>query len=149
MANSKKAIASQASIKRAGIFKDAAIDTIKDSTAYDSMLMESNEEYMERLTKSDKEEYDILKLNMQMAESESERAAIRQAMADMRKDRVIKDTENKAFYEKQQKEHNENRGGDVYKYAIQALEICKEYNIESGIIMCAMNWNFTKYRNRN
>lgn len=44
------------------------------------------------------------------------------------------------------KEHNENRGGDVYKYAIQALEICKEYNIESGIIMCAMNWNFTKDR---
>lgn len=43
-------------------------------------------------------------------------------------------------------EHNENRGGDVYKYAIQALEICKEYNIESGIIMCAMNWNFTKDR---
>lgn len=57
MANSKRAIASQASIKRTGIFKDAAI---------------------------------------------------RQAMADMRKDRVIKDTENKAFYEKQQKEHNEN-----------------------------------------
>jgi len=25
-----------------------------------------------------------------------------------------------------EKEHNENRGGDVYKYAIQALEICKE-----------------------
>ena len=70
--------------------------------------IKSNEEYMERLTKSDKEEYDILKLNMQMAESESKRAAIRQAMADMRKDRVIKDTENKAFYEKQQKEHNEN-----------------------------------------
>ena len=45
-----------------------------------------------------------------------------------------------------EKEHNENRGGDVYKYAIQALEICKEYNIESGIIMCAMNWNFTKDR---
>lgn len=43
-------------------------------------------------------------------------------------------------------EHNENRGGDVYKYAIQALEICKEYNIESGIIMCAMNLNFTKDR---
>lgn len=88
MANSKKAIASQASIKRAGIFKDAAIDTIKDSTAYDSMLMESNEEYMERLTKSDKEEYDILKLNMQMAESESERAAIRQANTESR---IIRD----------------------------------------------------------
>ena len=45
-----------------------------------------------------------------------------------------------------EKEHNENRGGDVYKYAIEALEICKEYGIESGIIMCAMNWNFTKDR---
>ena len=45
-----------------------------------------------------------------------------------------------------EKEHNENRGGDVYKYAIEALEICKEYGIESGIIMCAMNWNFTRDR---
>lgn len=102
MANSKITIASQASIKRAGIYKDAAIDTIKDSTAYDSMLMESNEEYMERLTKADKEKYDILRLNMQMTESESERASIRQVMADMRKDRVIKDTENMAFYVKLQ-----------------------------------------------
>lgn len=108
MENSKKAIASQASLKRASLYKDAAITTIKDSTAYDSMLMESNEEYMERLTKSDKEEYDILKLNMQSAENETEREAIRKALADMRKDRAIKDTENKAFYEKQQKEHNEN-----------------------------------------
>lgn len=108
MANSKKAIASQASIKRASLYKDAAITTIKDLTAYDSMLMESNEEYMERLTRSDKEEYDILKLNMQSAESETEREAIRKALADMSKDRAIKDTENKAFYEKQQKEHNEN-----------------------------------------
>ena len=45
-----------------------------------------------------------------------------------------------------EKEHNENRGGDVYKYAIEALEICKKNGIESGIIMCAMNWNFTKDR---
>lgn len=45
-----------------------------------------------------------------------------------------------------EKEHNENRGGDVYKYAIQALEICKEKEIEAGIIMCAMKWNFTKDR---
>lgn len=43
-------------------------------------------------------------------------------------------------------EHNKNRGGDVYKYAIQALEICRENKIESGIIMCAMNWNFTRDR---
>ena len=45
-----------------------------------------------------------------------------------------------------EKEHNENRGGDVYKYAIEALEICKKNDIKSGIIMSAMNWNFTKDR---
>ena len=38
-----------------------------------------------------------------------------------------------------EKEHNENRGGDVYKYAIEALEICKEYGIESGIINCIVH----------
>jgi radical SAM protein with 4Fe4S-binding SPASM domain len=40
-------------------------------------------------------------------------------------------------------EHNVNRGGDMYKPAMESLEICKEYGIDSGIIMCAMNWNFT------
>ena len=45
-----------------------------------------------------------------------------------------------------EEEHNENRCANVYKYAIQALEICKELNIESGIVMCAMNWNFTRDR---
>lgn len=45
-----------------------------------------------------------------------------------------------------EEEHNKNRGASVYKYAIEALEICRENNIESGIIMCAMNWNFTKDR---
>lgn len=45
-----------------------------------------------------------------------------------------------------EEEHNKNRGADIYKYSIEALNICKENNIESGIIMCAMNWNFTKDR---
>lgn len=40
-------------------------------------------------------------------------------------------------------EHNSNRGGNIYYYALQAMEICKENSIEAGIIMCAMNWNFT------
>lgn len=42
-----------------------------------------------------------------------------------------------------EEEHNRNRVGDVYKLAIEGLGICKEYSIDSGIIMCAMNWNFT------
>lgn len=45
-----------------------------------------------------------------------------------------------------EEEHNKNRGGDVYKYAIKALEICKEHHLDCGIIMCAMKWNFTKDR---
>lgn len=43
-------------------------------------------------------------------------------------------------------EHNNNRGSDIYKYAIEALEICNDRGIQSGIIMCAMNWNFTEDR---
>ena len=40
-------------------------------------------------------------------------------------------------------EHNENRGSNTFHYAIEALEICREHCIHSGIILCAMNWNFT------
>lgn len=43
-----------------------------------------------------------------------------------------------------EEEHNRNRGADIYKGAIRALEIANEYNIERSIIMCAMNWNFNK-----
>ena len=42
-----------------------------------------------------------------------------------------------------EKEHNDNRGGNIYQFAIKALDICGENHIQSGIIMCAMNWNFT------
>lgn len=40
-------------------------------------------------------------------------------------------------------EHNANRGGDVFRMAIEALDICQKYHLQSGLIMCAMNWNFT------
>lgn len=43
-------------------------------------------------------------------------------------------------------EHNENRGANLFKLAITALEICEEYNIDRGIIICAMKWNFTRDR---
>ena len=45
-----------------------------------------------------------------------------------------------------QAEHNNNRGGDIFKHAISALEICNEYNLDHSIIMCAMKWNFKKDR---
>lgn len=43
-------------------------------------------------------------------------------------------------------EHNENRGNKIFKLAIETLELCKTYNKECTIIMCAMNWNFTEDR---
>lgn len=42
-----------------------------------------------------------------------------------------------------EKEHNQNRGVDIYKLALRGLEICNEYHIPKSIIMCAMKWNFT------
>lgn len=43
-------------------------------------------------------------------------------------------------------EHNNNRGKNIFRFAREALEICIKYNIERTIIMCAMNWNFTRDR---
>lgn len=43
-------------------------------------------------------------------------------------------------------EHDRNRGASVYDFAIKALEIAKESNLERTIIMCAMKWNFTRDR---
>lgn len=43
-------------------------------------------------------------------------------------------------------EHNNNRGKDIFRLAREALELCVKYNIERTIIMCAMNWNFTRDR---
>jgi len=42
-----------------------------------------------------------------------------------------------------EEEHDENRGSKVYKIAIEALDLCQQYNIDSSIVMCAMKWNFT------
>ncbi len=42
-----------------------------------------------------------------------------------------------------EEEHNLNRGKNVFKMAIEALEICEKYKIPHTIVMCAMKWNFT------
>ena len=45
-----------------------------------------------------------------------------------------------------EQEHNQNRGAELYYDAIKALELCKKHGIDHTIIMCSMNWNFTKDR---
>lgn len=41
-----------------------------------------------------------------------------------------------------EKEHNKNRGADIYKQAIAALTLCCELRIPHTCIMCGMSWNF-------
>lgn len=60
---------------------------------------------MEKLRQADASEYEILKDNMEKADTQEERDAIRKRMAEMKKERYEKDTENKLFYVKQQENH--------------------------------------------
>jgi radical SAM protein with 4Fe4S-binding SPASM domain len=40
-------------------------------------------------------------------------------------------------------EHNNNRGTSLFSQALAALDICRRYELDRSIIMCAMTWNFT------
>ena len=93
------------SIRKMTIYKDSAVNAMKDSLEFDKKIVESNDEYIKKLREADATEYDILKANMEKAESEEERSAIRTRLAEMNAQRYKKDTENKEFYEKQQESH--------------------------------------------
>lgn len=93
------------SIRKMTIYKDSAVNAMKDSLEFDKKIVESNDEYIKKLREADATEYDILKANMEKAESEEERSAIRSRLAEMNAQRYKKDTENKEFYEKQQESH--------------------------------------------
>lgn len=111
MENTKKSFIRQPgrkaedSIRRMTIYKDSAVNAMKDSLEFDKKIVESNDEYIKKLREADATEYDILKANMEKAESEEERSAIRSRLAEMNAQRYKKDTENKEFYEKQQESH--------------------------------------------
>lgn len=93
------------SIRKMTIYKDSAVNAMKDSLEFDKKIVESNDEYIKKLREADATEYDILKANMEKAEREEERSAIRSRLAEMNAQRYKKDTENKEFYEKQQESH--------------------------------------------
>lgn len=111
MENTKKSLIRQPgrkaedSIRKMTIYKDSAVNAMKDSLEFDKKIVESNDEYIKKLREADATEYDILKANMEKAESEEERSAIRSRLAEMNAQRYKKDTENKEFYEKQQESH--------------------------------------------
>lgn len=96
---------SEGSFRKANLYKDAAMNTLKEITEFDSKIINSNDKYLETLNGADSIEYEILKGNMEKAETEVERQAIRDRMAEMKKERYQKDTENKEFYKRQQNNH--------------------------------------------
>lgn len=93
------------SVRKVNMYKDTAINAMKNVTEFDSKVIDSNDEYLHRLLQADASEYEILKENLSVAESQEERAEIRKRMAEMKKERYEKDTENKEFYIKQQESH--------------------------------------------
>lgn len=96
---------SENSFRKANLYKDAIMNALKDVREFDSKIINSNDKYLETLKEADSIEYEILKENMAKAETAVERQAIRDRMAEMKKERYQKDTENKEFYEKQQNNH--------------------------------------------
>ncbi len=96
---------SEDKISKIQMFKETANNAISDATEFDKTILKSNEEYVNKLCEADNAEYEILKLNMEKAESNEERSTIRKRMVEMQKERYAKDTENKQFYERQQENH--------------------------------------------
>ena len=92
-------------MRKANMYRDTAVNAMKNVTEFDSKIIESNDEYLETLRQADASEYEILKDNMEKADTQEERDAIRKRMAEMKKERYEKDTENKLFYVKQQENH--------------------------------------------
>lgn len=49
------------SIRKMTIYKDSAVNAMKDSLEFDKKIVESNDEYIKKLREADATEYDILK----------------------------------------------------------------------------------------
>lgn len=124
-------------LKRIDIYKEAAFNVIKDSSDFDKNIILSNDLYIDKLQKADQVEYDILKVNMERADSREEREEIRKRMAEMAHERYVKDSENKNFYSNQQEQHREHNlkilgsiavvAGVVYTFRKPIIETGKKY----------------------
>lgn len=110
-------------LRKLNMYKDVAKTSMDNISEFDKKILETNNEYPEKLCQADQPEYDILLENLKLADSEEERAAIRARMVEMKKERYQKDTENKEFCNKQQENH---------KYTI--LQIVGSVAIVTGII---------------
>lgn len=96
---------SETLLRKITLYKETAISAMNNEKEFGTAVIQANDGYLETLLKADETEYDILRENMAKAESAEERQAIRNRMAEMKKERYAKDTENKGFYERQEDKH--------------------------------------------
>lgn len=87
------------------VYKATAEKAMDDSSMFDAKLMDINSDYMNILVKTDQEEYNMLKINYEKADTPEERREIRERMKEMKKERYDKDSENKKFLKEQQSNH--------------------------------------------
>lgn len=92
-------------LRKLNLYKDSAITAMDNVSDFDKKVLDTNNEYLEMLSRADQSEYNILLENLKLADSKEERADIRARMAEMKKERYHKDTENKKYCEKQQERH--------------------------------------------
>lgn len=92
-------------IIRKNLYTETAKNAMKSVSEFDSMIIKANDNYIDVLVQADKPEYDILQENMAKADTAEERQAIRDRMAEMKKERYAKDTENKGFHENREKSY--------------------------------------------
>lgn len=107
-------------IQKINLYKDSVIKSMDKVTDFDKSVINANGEYIKNLAQADKEEYEVLKENMKKADSPEERAAIRDRMKEMKKERYAKDAENKEFYDNQQKKHKDYMKQVLFSVAITA-----------------------------
>jgi len=96
---------SETLLRKITLYKETAINAMNSEKEFGTAVIQANDGYLETLLKADETEYDILRENMAKDESAEERQAIRDRMAEMKKERYAKDTENKGFYERQEDKH--------------------------------------------
>ena len=138
----KKAGKIDSKLRKLNMYKDAAKNAMDNNTAFDSKIIDANNEYLNKLCQADQAEYDILLENLKLATSEEERAEIRARMVEMKKERYEKDTENKKYYNNQQENHKKFNlavlgsvavvtGRVVWKYRKPILDTGKKLLIKS------------------
>lgn len=113
------------------------------------MYRRKNDGYMKKLCEVDSTEYEILKMNMEKAETAEERKAIRKRMAEMDKERYAKDAENKAFYEKQQETHRNHNIKILGSVAIVSGLVykCRKPLMDMGKKLITKAWGCLYARN--